>query len=71
MATAEAEPDGAGAILEPERVLVLRSDDGNWVWAFVPSGGERLVSRNRIARPGASRLLLRIKRRAREFGREP
>ena len=22
------------AVLEPERSLVLRSDDGNWVWAF-------------------------------------
>jgi hypothetical protein len=44
------------AILEPERALVLRSDDGNWVWAFVLRGGTRLVSRNRIATPGASRL---------------
>jgi hypothetical protein len=47
------------SVLEPERSLVLRSDDGNWVWAFslVPSGpGTRLISRNRIATPGASRL---------------
>lgn len=51
-------------VLEPERCLVLRSDDGNWVWAFyvVPGHrGSRLVSRNRIATPGASRL-------ARTFG---
>lgn len=44
------------AVLEPERSLVLRSDDGNWVWAFslVPDGaGTRLISRNRIATPGA------------------
>jgi hypothetical protein len=44
------------ARLEPERALVLRSDDGNWVWAFVlHPGGEmtRLISRNRIATPGA------------------
>jgi hypothetical protein len=29
------------AVLEPERSLVLRSDDGNWVWAFslVPAPG--------------------------------
>jgi hypothetical protein len=47
------------AELEPERFLVFRSDDGNWVWAFsmVPdSTGTRLISRNRIATDGASRL---------------
>jgi hypothetical protein len=47
------------AVLEPERALVLRSDDGNWVWAFAldPHGATtRLVSRNRIATPGASGL---------------
>lgn len=40
------------ALLEPERALVFRSDDGNWVWAFViePAGDvTRLISRNRIA----------------------
>ena len=45
------------AVLEPRRALVLRSDDGNWVWAFAlaPAGaGTRLISRNRIAAPGAS-----------------
>jgi hypothetical protein len=45
------------AVLEPERALVLRSDDGNWVWAFALDGRgarTRLVSRNRIATPGAS-----------------
>jgi hypothetical protein len=45
------------AVLEPERSLVLRSDDGNWVWAFslVPEDGRtRLISRNRIATPGAA-----------------
>jgi hypothetical protein len=45
------------ARIEPERALVLRSDDGNWVWAFVlHPGGEmtRLISRNRIATPGAT-----------------
>jgi hypothetical protein len=44
------------ARLEPERALVLRSDDGNWVWAFVLEPGQamtRLISRNRIAMPGA------------------
>jgi hypothetical protein len=47
------------AILDRERSLVFRSDDGNWVWAFflAPDGnGTRLISRNRIATPGASRL---------------
>jgi len=45
-------------MLEPERSLVLRSDDGNWVWAFslVPgTAGTRLISRNRITVPDASR----------------
>ena len=44
-------------ILEPARVLSLRSDDGAWVWTFtlVPQDGStRLISRNRIATPGAS-----------------
>src|SRR5579875_662753 len=45
--------------LEPRKSLVLRSDDGLWVWAFalVPAAaGTRLISRNRIARPGTSAL---------------
>ncbi len=45
------------AAVEPEHALVVRSDDGNWVWAFclVPDGARtRLISRNRIATPGAS-----------------
>ena len=43
------------AVLEPERALAFRSDDGNWVWAFslVSEGsGTRLISRNRIAARG-------------------
>jgi hypothetical protein len=47
------------AELEPEQSLVFRSDDGNWVWAFVlvPDGaGTRLISRNRIAARDASPL---------------
>jgi hypothetical protein len=43
--------------LEPQRSMVLCSDDGNWVWAFslTPAGqGSRLISRNRIAIRGAS-----------------
>jgi hypothetical protein len=46
------------AICEKSQALVFRSDDGNWVWAFLlqPEGtGTRLMSRNRIAIPGASR----------------
>jgi hypothetical protein len=46
------------SVLEPGRHLVLRSDDGNWIWAFslAPEGtGTRLISRNRIAVPGAPR----------------
>jgi hypothetical protein len=44
------------AYLEPKRALVVRSDDGNWVWALVLEPGDvitRLISRNRIAMPGA------------------
>jgi hypothetical protein len=44
------------ARLEPKHALVLRSDDGNWVWAFVLEPDQvmtRLISRNRIAMPGA------------------
>ena len=51
-----------GAVLRVARLdeassLVLRSDDGNWVWAFVLLPGDdgcRLVSRNRIRWPGTS-----------------
>ncbi len=37
--------------VEPERVLALRSQDGNWVWTFVldaKNGSTRLISRNRF-----------------------
>jgi hypothetical protein len=40
--------------VEPERVLALRSEDGNWVWSFVlddHGGGTRLISRNRFRLP--------------------
>jgi len=51
------------AVVEPERALVFRADDGNWVWAFVlEPGGEgrtRLISRNRF-RSKAMPLLMRI-----------
>ena len=41
-------------LVEPERVLAMRSDDGNWVWSFVLSeqdGSTRLISRNRFRLP--------------------
>lgn len=45
-------------VLDPEQALVVRSEDGNWVWAFclLPAapGRTRLVSRNRISRPTSS-----------------
>ena len=47
------------AILDQARSLVFRSDDGNWIWAFFlapDDAGARLISRNRIATPSASRL---------------
>ena len=40
--------------IEPERVLALRSSDGNWVWSFVldeQDGRTRLISRNRFRLP--------------------
>jgi hypothetical protein len=40
--------------VEPEHVLVLRSQNGNWVWAFVleqQGGRTRLISRNRFRLP--------------------
>jgi hypothetical protein len=40
--------------VEPERVLALRSRDGNWVWSFVlreRDGRTRLISRNRFRLP--------------------
>jgi hypothetical protein len=45
------------ATLAQELSLVLRSDDGDWVWAFVlvpDDSRTRLISRNRIRQPGAS-----------------
>ena len=45
------------AVLEPRRALVIRSDDGNWIWAFclrATASGTRLISRNRIATPEES-----------------
>ncbi|HKN62726.1 MAG TPA: hypothetical protein VJV76_00185 [Gaiellaceae bacterium] len=42
------------AIVEPERVLAIRSADGNWVWTFVleeRDGATRLISRNRFRLP--------------------
>ena len=44
-------------VLDPDQALVVRSEDGNWIWAFglYPDGKHtRLVSRNRIKTPGAS-----------------
>ena len=59
------------ALLEPREFLVLRSDDGNWVWAFTLAAdgtGTRLISRNRIATPGASRLARALTRYLMEPG---
>ena len=45
-------------VVDPERALVLRSDDGHWVWAFCLEGLDRdrcrLISRNRISLDGSS-----------------
>ncbi len=45
--------------LDREQAMVLRSQDGTWVWSFVlvpAKSGTRLISRNRISTPGASPL---------------
>jgi len=42
------------ALVDPEHVLALRSEDGNWVWSFVleeRDGRTRLISRNRFRLP--------------------
>jgi hypothetical protein len=44
------------ASVDPERSVVFRSDDGQWVWSFTlveTDGRTRLLSRNRIASPDA------------------
>jgi hypothetical protein len=44
------------AVLDPEQTFTLRFADGNWVWIFAlfaEDGQTRLLSRNRIASPGA------------------
>jgi len=44
------------AVCDPERTLTVRFADGNWVWIFslaAEDGQTRLISRNRIATPGA------------------
>jgi len=41
-------------LVEPERAIAWRSEDGNWVWAFALDGRDgttRLVSRNRFRLP--------------------
>ncbi|MCP9619272.1 SRPBCC family protein [Nocardia otitidiscaviarum] len=46
-------------VVDIGRALVFASKDRSWVWAFalVPDGaGTRLVSRNRISRPGSTAL---------------
>ena len=43
--------------VDPERTLTVRFADGNWVWIFAlvaKDGQTRLISRNRIAAPGAA-----------------
>jgi hypothetical protein len=44
-------------VCDPERTLAIRIADGNWVWIFAlvaQDGQTRLISRNRIATPGAA-----------------
>jgi hypothetical protein len=44
-------------VCDPGRTLAIRFADGNWVWIFAlaaEDGQTRLISRNRIATPGAA-----------------
>ena len=44
-------------VCDPERALAIGFADGNWVWIFAlvaEDGRTRLISRNRIATPGAA-----------------
>ena len=44
-------------VCDPEQTLAIRIADGNWVWIFAlvaQDGQTRLISRNRIATPGAA-----------------
>ena len=58
--TMRGKPGGPGMrleILEPERLLSWRSEDGDWVWTFAleeNDGSSRLLSRNRIKMSGGS-----------------
>ncbi len=59
------------AVADPERSLVLRSDDGNWIWAFsLARAGQRtrLISRNRIAIPDAAPVVRALYRYVMEPG---
>ena len=50
-------PEMRVEVLDPERALTFRFEDGNWVWIFAlfpRRSGPRLISRNRIATPNAS-----------------
>lgn len=53
-------PQGQGMraeIVDPERAIVMRAEDGRWVWAFVivPEGdGTRFISRNRFVLSGGT-----------------
>jgi hypothetical protein len=49
--------------VEPGQVLAWRSEDGNWVWAFVLAergGSTRLISRNRFRTPTVATSLAMI-----------
>jgi hypothetical protein len=67
----DADPAMRLVVLEKDRVIVWRSDDGRWVWSFLlrPEGaGARLISRNRIVAPAASPLRLLFDRLVMEPG---
>lgn len=59
------------AVFEPQRALVIRSDDGNWIWTFClrpAASGTRLISRNRIATPDASPMIRAVNKYLMEPG---
>ena len=59
------------AVLDAPHAMVVCSDDGNWVWAFclrAEGSTTRLISRNRISVPDASKITQAVNRYLMEPG---
>jgi len=59
------------AVLDAPQAMVVRSEDGNWVWAFclrTDGSSTRLISRNRISAPDVSKATQLLNRYVMEPG---